>query len=71
MSKNIINYIESIENELDGQILNKQRKRHLIDELDQLKFYLANHPEVEEVPSSLELYCEKNPDARECKIFNV
>lgn len=71
MSKNIIKYIESIENELDGQILNKQRKRHLNDELEQLKFYLVNHPEAEEVPTSLELYCDKNPDARECKIFNV
>ena len=71
MSKNLSSHIEDIENELDGYILNKQRKRHLLDELEKLRLYVINHPDIEEIPTSLELYCDQNPEALECKIFNV
>lgn len=71
MSKNLSEYISSIESELDSPVINKQRKRHLIDELEQLKSYQSNHPTDEEVPTSLELYCDSHPDAVECKVFNL
>jgi hypothetical protein len=72
MTKKLTDYIQEIESELDSPFINKQRKRHLIDELDQLKDYQANHPDLDEVaPNSLELYCDKNPEAVECKIFNL
>lgn len=71
MPKNLIEYINNIEAELDSPFINKQRKRHLIDELEQLKVYQNNHPTFEEVPTSLELYCDSHPDAVECKIFNL
>lgn len=71
MSKNLSEYISSIESELDSPVINKQRKRHLIDELEQLRSYQNNHPTDEEVPTSLELYCDSHPDAVECKVFNL
>lgn len=72
MPKKLIEYIHTIEVELDSGLINKQRKRHLIHELDQLRNYQVNHPDVDEIaPTSLELYCDQNPEAVECKIFNI
>ena len=72
MDKKLSDYINEIEAELDSPVINKQRKRHLIDELDQLKDYQVNHPNIEELaPTSLELYCDSHPDAVECKVFNL
>lgn len=50
---------------------NAQRKRHLEYELQQLERYQERHPDVEETPSPLELFCDENPEAFECKIFDV
>jgi hypothetical protein len=50
---------------------NAQRKRHLEYELDQLKKYQDRHPNVEGTPSPLELFCDENPEAFECKIFDL
>jgi hypothetical protein len=72
MTKKLTEYIQEIESELDSPFINKQRKRHLIDELEQLREYQTNHPaENETAPNSLELYCDKNPEAVECRIFNL
>ena len=40
------------------------------DELQQLENYQKNHPQDDHDPSSLELYCDENPDASECKIYD-
>lgn len=67
----ISDHIHEIQNELDSDYINKQRKRHLIDELDLLISYQNNHPDEDYDPTSLELYCDKNPDALECKMFDL
>lgn len=63
--------IQSIVSELDNPQINKQRKRHLKDVLDLLDSYHLNHPEIFECPSYLEMYCDKNPNAPECRIHDL
>ncbi len=63
--------IKLIQKELDINSINKQRKRYLESYLNELIAYSQRHPEVTEVPSSLALYCDLNPNAIECKIFDV
>jgi hypothetical protein len=63
--------IQVIKNELDLNSINKQRKRYLDSYLTELINYSERHPEVTEVPSSLVIFCDLNPNARECKIFDV
>jgi hypothetical protein len=68
---NIQETIKIIKQELDINSINKQRKRYLGSYLNELIAYSQRHPEDTEVPSSLTLYCDLNPDAIECKIFDV
>lgn len=68
---NINEHIQNNENELSDSLLSAQRKRHLFSELEQLKQYKENHPGDDRDPNALELYCDSNPDAPECKIFNL
>ena len=58
----------------DVEILNNpttspQSRRHTEEELASLEIYKANHPEDYHDPTALELYCELNPDALECRIY--
>ena len=43
--------------------------RHLEEELEGLKEYKEHHPEDSHDPSSLEVYCDMNPDAPECRVY--
>lgn len=63
--------IQEIRKELDVNSINKQRKRYLESYLFELTSYAQKHPEANEIPSQLALYCELNPDASECRIFDV
>ena len=54
--------IRNLEKELDNPEINKQRKRHLEDELDSLVDYANHYPNAEECPNAFQLYCYKNPD---------
>ena len=63
--------IQVIKNELDLNSINKQRKRYLESYLTELIFYSERHPEITKVPSSLAIFCDLNPNAKECKIFDV
>lgn len=67
----IIQKISDIETELDKVEINKQRKRHLEDELNMLSSYHDHHPEKTECPTPLELYCDMNPDSPECRIYDL
>ena len=69
MSRTISQHISDDKNELDNGSISPQRKRHLESELSALEDYRANHPDDDHDPNSLELYCDRNPDALECKIF--
>lgn len=69
MNRTLSQHIEDDKNELDGTSISAQRRRHLEDELEQLKSYQKNHPKDEHDPTPLELFCDSNPEASECKIY--
>jgi hypothetical protein len=54
---------------LNDPTISPQSRRHTEEELAALEVYKANHPEDSHDPSPLELYCELNPNARECRIY--
>ena len=54
---------------LNDPTISPQSRRHTEEELAALEVYKANHPEDFHDPSPLELYCELNPNARECRIY--
>jgi len=49
---------------------NQGKARHLLKELADRELYKSNHPDETRDPSHLEIYCERNPDAIECKIYD-
>jgi len=58
----------------DVEILNdpttsSQSRRHTEEELIALETYKEHHPDDEHDPTPLELYCDSNPDALECRIY--
>lgn len=67
--ENIDQHIESDREELSNPQLSPQRRRHIEDELEQLESYKANHPGESHDPNPLELFCDANPDADECRIY--
>lgn len=69
MDRTISQHIEDDRNELDGSNVSAQRRRHLEDEIKSLEIYKEKHPEDEHDPSSLEMFCDQNPDALECRIY--
>lgn len=56
---------------MDDAMASSQSRRHAEEELEALERYRANHPEDEHDPTPLELYCNDNPDASECRIYEV
>lgn len=69
MAKSLQQHINDNRDELDNSNINSQRRRHLESELDSLEKYQANHPDEDHDPTPLELFCDENPDASECKIY--
>ncbi len=69
MDRTIQQHIDDDRNELDIETLSGQRRRHLQDELVSLEQYQENHPNDVHDPTPLELYCDVNPGALQCKIY--
>jgi len=69
--KNITEHIKKDQEIMDDPMASSQSRRHAEEELEQLERYKERHPEMEHDPTALELYCDENPDASECKIFDV
>jgi len=69
MSRTISQHIEDDKNELDSTNISAQRRRHLQTELNSLEKYQTNHPDQEHDPTPFEMYCDENPDASECRIY--
>ena len=44
--------------------------RHLEEELKGLEEYKEHHPEDSHDPTSLEVYCDLNPEAPECRVYD-
>jgi len=70
-NKTIQQHINDDHNELDNPNTNGQRRRHLEGELESLKKYKETHPEDNHDPTPIELYCNENPDALGCKIYEI
>ena len=67
---NIDQHIQKDEDLLSDPMISPQARRHTEEELEALKAYKANHPEDSHDPTPLELYCELNPDALECRVYD-
>lgn len=66
---NINNHIEDDYAKLEDPLLSSQSRRHFEQEIHELEQYKENHPNDDHDPTSLELYCDLNPSALECKIY--
>ena len=51
-------------------MITPQTRRHTSDELKSLEKYKDNHPEEDYDPTPLELYCDNNPNALECRMYD-
>lgn len=67
--ESIEKHIETNIRELEDPTISSQRRRHVECELEDLEKYHERHPEDHHDPTSLELYCDSNPEASECKIY--
>ena len=54
---------------LEDPTTGAQQRRHIQSELAELRLYQQNHPEDHHDPTPLELFCELEPDADECRIY--
>jgi len=63
-------HIEKDRKILDDPTLSPQMRRHTEGELSDLENYQKAHPEDHHDPTPLELYCDTNPDALECRVYD-
>jgi len=68
--ENIEQHIEADKKILDDPQTSPQARRHTEEELAALEAYHQNHPEDHHDPTSLELYCDMNPSAPECLVYD-
>jgi hypothetical protein len=73
--ESIERHIEVDKEELANPHLSPQRRRHIEGELEELEAYAENHKDDIEAgdhhdPTPLELYCDANPSALECKVYD-
>jgi hypothetical protein len=69
--ENIEKHIATDKKILDDSTTSPQQRRHIEDELVSLEKYHEEHPNDSHDPTPLELYCNDNPDALECKTYDV
>ena len=72
--ENIEAHIAKDKEILDNPMTSPNQRRHIEGELHELEIYAENHKEEIEAgdhhdPSPLELFCEMEPDADECRIY--
>lgn len=67
--KSIHQHIQSDINELSDPQISAQRRRHIEGELKSLENYRDNHPNDDHDPTTLELFCNENPGAEECRVY--
>ena len=67
--ENIEQHIEADKQELSDPQISAQRRRHIEDELEQLEADHEKHPEDTHDPTPLEMYCDANPSAPECLVY--
>ena len=62
--------VNDICEELENFSLNSQRRRYLQSYLKEILEYQKNNPYHTGVPTSLQLFCDLNPEAQECRIYD-
>jgi len=67
--RTIEDHIEKTSTELYDPGISSQRHRFLEQELEDLQMYKSNHPEDHHDPTPFELFCDQNPEALECRIY--
>jgi len=73
--ENIEAHIKKDKKILEDPLTSPQQRRHVEEELHDLEDWVEHHKEEIEAgdhhdPSPLELYCDQNPSALECKIHD-
>lgn len=68
--ENINKHIEHDRRIAEDAMASSQSRRHAEEELEALERYQANHPEDEHDPTPLELFCNDNPSALECRMYD-
>jgi len=68
--ENIDKHIQRDEDLLSDPMISPQSRRHTEEELEALKVYKENHPNDDHDPTPLELYCDANPNALECRVYD-
>jgi hypothetical protein len=68
--ENIQKHIEHDKKILDDPMASSQARRHVEEELEALERYRENHPEDDHDPTGLELFCNDNPNALECRMYD-
>lgn len=68
-------HIEEDKKILENPTISPQQRRHIESELHDLEEYVVHHKEKIDAgdhhdPTPLELYCDANPSALECKVFD-
>jgi hypothetical protein len=67
-------HIEVDKKILDDPTTSPQQRRHVEVELEELNVYVENHKKDIEAgdhhdPTALELFCEMEPEADECRVY--
>lgn len=70
MERSIEDHIEKDKKILDDSNISPQYRRHIETELRDLELYHKNHPGDNHDPTEFEVYCDLNPNASECKIYD-
>lgn len=68
--ESIDKHIEHDKKILDDPMISAQARRHTEDELSSLESYKSRHPDDDHDPTGFELYCDANPEAPECRIYD-
>jgi hypothetical protein len=68
--ENIQKHIDYDKKILDDPMVSSQSRRHVEEELESLQKYQERHPEDDHDPTPLELFCDENPNALECRMYD-
>lgn len=68
--ENIQKHIDHDKQILDDPMVSSQSRRHVEEELESLQKYQERHPDDDHDPTPLELFCDENPNALECRMYD-
>jgi len=71
-SRSLDAHLASLRSDLEQarQSGNQAKANHLESELKDLEAYKAHNPEASKDPTPLEVYCDLNPQAPECLVYD-